>query len=105
MQLTLSYHNSTNLSGSELQHSVKCSAKQDAVIRLIFMQCSSALSPSQVLKYCEIKGYNYLITSVRRTINTLTNQGELIHTGNSIKSPYGKPEGLWIYYNKKTNII
>ena len=100
MQLTLSYHNSTNLSGNELQHSVKCALKQDWVILSLFMHFSHALSPSQVLKYCEIKGYNYLITSVRRTINTLTNQGELIHTGNTIKSPYGKPEGLWIYYNK-----
>jgi Fe2+ or Zn2+ uptake regulation protein len=95
MQQTLSFHNTTNLIGQQLQDSIQTAERQDEVIEKIFIQAANALSPSKVHSYCEMKGYNYLLTSVRRTINTLTNAGKLAHTGKSVTSPYGRPEGLW----------
>jgi hypothetical protein len=95
MQQTLSFHNTTNLGGQQLKDATQTAKKQDAVIMQIFKQAARPLSPSQALSYCEIKGYNYLLTSVRRTITNLTNAGKLAHTGEYITSPYGRPEGLW----------
>lgn len=95
MQTTLSFHNTTNLRGQQLQDSIQTAERQDEVIERIFIQAATALSPSKVHSYCEMKGYNYLLTSVRRTINTLTNEGKIAHTGLTVISPYGRPEGLW----------
>lgn len=99
-----SYFNSTNLSGAPLKDSIKVAAKQDAVILSVFKMASTALSPSQALTYCEIMGYKYIITSVRRSVTTLTKKGELIKTGEHIGGPNGKPEGLWIYWNSNSII-
>lgn len=92
------FYNTTGLIGTQLQTSVTTVANQNAVILEIFQQSNMELTPSEVLTYCEIKGFKYLITSVRRTINTLTNVGELIHTASAKMGPNGKPEGLWVSY-------
>ena len=94
----ITYYNTTALTSSLLKDSIRSAEKQDAVILKIFIEAKTHLSPSDVLKYCEIKGFKYLITSVRRTINTLTNAGKLIHLPTTKMGPYGKPEGLWMIW-------
>ena len=95
----VTYHNTTGLIKDELLSSIRATVNQGVVVLDIFKLSNTAITPSEMLKYCEIKGYKYLITSVRRTINTLTNAGELIHLPITKMGPYGKPEGLWIYHS------
>lgn len=68
--------------------------KQDKKILSFFLQNRQSYSPSQVHK--SVFGENTPITSVRRSINTLTRRGLLAKTGEKVISPYGRPENKWI---------
>lgn len=54
----------------------------------------SGLRPSQVRR---LTGSRWPLTSVRRAINTLTEEGVLIKTDRTGEGEYGRPERYWVY--------
>jgi len=68
-------------------------AKQDAAILRFFEVTKRRWSPWQV--YHKF-GDRWPITSVRRSINTLTAEGKLNKLGDTRKGRYGRKEHFWI---------
>ena len=96
------YYNTTNEEGSELLNSRTKTLTQDELILEIYQIHEEhdidrfGLSPEVVRWTCEeFYGKNWPITSIRRSINTLTKSGKLTKTSRLKKGPYGKREHLW----------
>lgn len=89
------FYNSTSLTGQELKQAVSIASKQDEAITLIF-RTGKPYTPSEIMTLCNRAGHSYLLTSVRRSITSLTDRGVLRNTGNFKQGPYGRPEGVWI---------
>jgi predicted transcriptional regulator len=85
-----SFHNTTNESGNQLEIFTEKAKKQESEI-LSLMMLYKELSPSDVWKYFQ----NYPLTSVRRAITNLTNQGFLEKTQNKKIGVYGRSEFVW----------
>lgn len=90
MQNTL-FYNTTNESGDALIKSYENAKNQDALILDLFKK-HRILSPSQAYKILNEK---YPITSIRRSINTLTTHNMLTKTNDMRKGMYGKNEHIW----------
>jgi len=88
----MTYYNTTNeTTGLMLSHQ-KAKSQDDAIYQY-FVSTGKALSPSMVLNQL---GLNCPITSVRRAINTLTKDGKIVKTKETVIGMYGKRETLWI---------
>lgn len=87
----MSYYNTTKQTGENLQEYKAKSKTQDELIMDAFMEHKS-LSPSMVL---EVTKMNCPITSIRRSITNLTNEGKLTKTFITRKGVYGRPEYYW----------
>jgi hypothetical protein len=89
------YYNTTTLTGIDLKKEVKNARSQDKII-LAFFKTNSPLSPSQVYRNRFHIGLGDVpITSIRRSITNLTNDGYLIKTGIQREGIYGKFENVW----------
>ena len=90
------YYNTTTEAGEALAIARDETARQDARIYNVFTSMTRDgtiyLNPWGVL---ELMQSNIPITSVRRSINTLTNQGKLIKTTVKVRGPYGRPCYCW----------
>jgi len=93
----MSYFNTTNERGDTLKRRKRKTENQDDIVLAFFRQHKEVeISPSE----CWINAFQAdetPITSVRRSINTLTREGKLIKTENKKIGVYGKPEYLWKY--------
>ena len=96
------YYNTTNESGSELLNSKTKALTQDALILKIYETHQiydidkEGLSPEIVRWTCEeFHGKDWPITSIRRSINTLTKAGKLTKTNKLYRGRYGKNEHIW----------
>ena len=87
------YYNTTRQKGENLQLSIAQAGAQDERVLGFFKKVKSA-SASFVWSR-EFKGEMVPITSVRRSINTLTKQGFLEKTPDKVQGIYGKPEYIW----------
>ena len=90
MQTTI-FYNTTNESGSDLAKSYENAKNQDAIVLGLFKK-HGKLSPSQVYKILNEK---YPITSIRRSINTLTANNLIDKTNDMRMGMYGKNEHIW----------
>lgn len=91
-----SYWNTTRLTGAELREAVQSATKQDAAVLAIFDSCpGQVLSPSQVWRIGCGLGLRWLLTSVRRSINTLTETRELAKLSDRIEGIHGRMEYTW----------
>lgn len=94
------YYNTTNVTGQQRELFQEKATTQNEKVLQLFKRFKTPLSPSQVLKYY-IDSANTPnssktpITSIRRSITTLTERGELIKTEFQIDGPYNRPEFLW----------
>ena len=87
------YYNTTNESGATLTRSKSRASHQDDVVLAIFQQRPDVtLAPHEVL---EISGASWPLTSVRRSINTLTKRGLLQKTAQQVMGTYDKPVYTW----------
>jgi len=93
------YHNSLAHEGDKLRTYEQKAMSQDEIILLHFANEGDwfgidvyGYTPSQVNHYCLP---NAPLTSVRRSMNTLTKQGKLIKTDEQRMGPYGRPETVW----------
>lgn len=89
------YFDTTALPAPELARAVSAAKCQDAAILAIFIAQQLPLSPSQVREHCARMGREWLLTSVRRSITTLTDRDLLVCTGEKVRGAYGRPEMLW----------
>ena len=92
------YYNTTGLTGSELEQSTEEAKSQDQVILSIFKECAADkyISPFYVKSVLEARNRNILITSIRRSITTLTNENKLVKSDKAtLKGVYGRPNYGW----------
>lgn len=85
-----SHFNTTKESGNQLNIFNETAKNQEVQI-LELMKVYKKLSPSDVQKYFN----NYPLTSVRRALTNLSNQGKLIKTDEKKVGIYGRNEYIW----------
>ncbi len=95
------YYNTTNETGSKLNTAWIETAKQDEIIFEVFNKHQETFyTPFNIQ---DILSDNYIIdypiTSIRRALNTLTNDGKIIKTPIKRKGLYGKSNYTWRYKN------
>ncbi len=91
----MTYYNTTSLSGQGLETATKKTLTQADLILKLFLYNGNGLTPFQVQKWLMKYGKNYPITSIRRAINTLTNQGHLVKLDEFRTGQYGAKNHLW----------
>lgn len=82
------YHNTTHQTGKALEEAHKVAGNQDELILEVFKRNPSrSMSANDILA---ILGSNILLTSVRRSLDTLKKAGHITDTGQKT-GPYGRP--------------
>jgi hypothetical protein len=93
----MTYHNTTNQTGKQLDIFSVAAKSQDELI-LTFARKVCFFSPSHLHKHLiktqQIEA-NTPLTSIRRAITNLTKKGKLMKTEEQVKSVYNKPEYVW----------
>lgn len=85
------FYNTTSLKNEELVESIETCKHQDDVILKLYKKYIN-MSPSQCLRRIN---KDWPITSIRRSINTLTAKGLLVKSDVKVKGLYGKAEHVW----------
>ena len=88
----MTFYNTIQENLNQLAKSESKAKTQEANIMNCFKQYERPLSPSMVLS---ISGLNCPITSIRRAMTNLSNEGKLIKTDVKMEGMYGKQEHLW----------
>jgi hypothetical protein len=86
------FYNTNQEDFGEESESLRKVVKQEAVIFGLFKSARTPMSPSMVYKAL---GEKWPITSIRRAITDLTDEGKIVKTQKTIKGIYGKKEHLW----------
>lgn len=91
------YYNTTDLQSILLEQSMATASTQTKEIYNIFLLAHKLglpleVTPSQIW---DSLGRKFLLTSVRRSVTTLTKQGKLIKTPRKYIGVYGAPEYAW----------
>jgi hypothetical protein len=90
----MTYYNTTNQGGKDLKEfKSKALNQNDKIIEFFSMNKRSSFSPSFIWTICF--NQSCPLTSVRRSISTLTKKGFLIKTKIQDKGIYGRPEFKW----------
>ena len=88
----MSFYNTIEETAEELAQSHEKAKTQEEKILECFYSCEESLSPSMVLSQT---GLNCPITSIRRAMTNLSNDGKLEKTNDYTLGSYGKREHLW----------
>ena len=88
----MTFYNTIDETAEELAESQAKAKTQGEKILDCFYSCDEPLSPSMVLAR---SGLNCPITSIRRAMTNLSNEGQLEKTNDYVKGNYGKREHLW----------
>jgi hypothetical protein len=89
----MTYHNTTNQSGSTLKEYTEKAKSQDEIILELYKK-HKRLSPSRV--FVLMQGIAPApITSFRRAISNLTKDGKLVKTNETVLGIYKRPEYVW----------
>ena len=88
------YHNSTGLSGYQLETAIRKAIKQNDRVMMIYKAKNRPMSPSEVHSIYQAWFNRCPLTSIRRAITTLT-PTYLTHTGTLRPGPFGAKEGVW----------
>jgi hypothetical protein len=89
------FFNTTGLRSRELAAAVAAAKCQDAAVLALFVTASGPMSPSQVREQCARMGRDWPVTSIRRSITTLSDRNLLVRTDDKVRGPYGAVEHLW----------
>ena len=95
----MNYYNTTNLKGAELRHNWAKTAKQDELVLAVFLtNRQSVFTPHEIQSIIK-DDYDkpYPITSIRRSMNTLTAREALEKTKIKRKGPWGASNYCWKY--------
>ena len=93
----MTFYNTIGENADELSESIAKAKSQEAKIMKCFYYYEAKypnlrFSPSMVLK---MTGLKCPLTSIRRAMTNLSNEGKLIKTNKKIEGLYGKQEHLW----------
>lgn len=100
----VAYWPTTPLSREQMLDAIGVTAQQDAAVMAIFRHyAAKELAPSQVWRTGTEGGRKWLVTSVRRAINTLTNCGALVRGERIHEGPNGRPEHTWRLSREKVS--
>ena len=86
------FYNTIRETPEELAVSIAKAKSQEAKIMKCFEKYQKPLSPSMVLSLAEL---NCPITSIRRAMTNLSDDGKLEKTNDFVMGNYGKREHLW----------
>lgn len=90
----MTYFNTTKLIGPELLKEIENANGQSETVIHIFKAIKTG-SPSVVHRYFVELKKNVPLTSIRRCMTNLTNNGKLKKTKKTTPGLYGKPEFIW----------
>jgi len=91
------FYNTTNATNPELVEYRNKAFKQDDRIIKLFEDKPRSWTPSEVL----IAAFRHApITSIRRSMTNLTDQGKLKKTSEQREGLYGRPECVWVLVGK-----
>lgn len=94
----MSYYNTTSLTGLVLKDSVKKAESLDKKVLDFFKaNPNQQFTPPEVWQHIQTEAP---LTSVRRSINTMTKDGHLEKTTNKKQGIYGSPNFTWVYREK-----
>jgi hypothetical protein len=97
------YFDTTRLPLADLARAIARAEQQDDAILAAF-RCHLILTPSRCHEIVSA-GRPILLTSVRRSIATLTEAGALEKLAKRTPGPYGAPEHLWQLVTRHTGAI
>jgi Fe2+ or Zn2+ uptake regulation protein len=95
------YYNTNKLSGSDLIAAEKKTQKQEEIIRKLFLQ-RKKMTASQVH---ELYPNNVPLTSIRRAITNLKNEGILVKLSEKVPGMYGSPEHFYTVRSGQLSIF
>ena len=87
------YHNTNQLIGEELKNAVRNATTQETKILRYFTYNPGLFTPEEIQYNCSMM--NLPLTSVRRAITNLANEGFLRKTSEMKIGQYGKPIHAW----------
>lgn len=94
----MTFYNTTNEEGENLKKYSEATKNQDMAILNIFRtRKGQHLSRYDVNDILLSQNVEMVITSVGRSINTLTKEGKLLKTKKKVKGIYGRDVYTWIY--------
>lgn len=91
------FYNTNKENAKESLNSSQKTKRQKVVIYDLFLLFNEPLSPSMVYKAVNEK---WPITSIRRAMTNLTDDGMIVKTQETVKGVYGKNEHLWALPDK-----
>jgi len=90
----MTYHNTTEAFGAILrEYQDKAKTQDERILEFMKQSNDRPITPSAAWNWI-FKG-SVPLTSVRRAITNLTNDGHLVKTEAQTKGPYGRPEFVW----------
>jgi len=93
------YYNTTHSTHPELgKYEQKAKSQEEKILRW-FKQDAALANSSRGVSPSVVKAIlfpNAPLTSIRRAMTNLTNQGELVKSDQQRKGPFGRPEYMWI---------
>ena len=92
----MTYYNTNNETGADLRDAWTQTANQnDLIFQLFADNPDQGYSPEDVELRCLDLGKTWPITSIRRALHTLTEEGNLTKTSELQKSSYGRNAHIW----------
>ena len=89
------YYETTPLTRDQRDHAFRSALNQDELVMAVFRHSGQLLTPSQVSRVCEGLGKRWPLTSIRRSISTLTRADALVKTEVTRMGTFGMPEHCW----------
>ena len=103
---SMSYHNTTNQTGEQLDIFSVAAKSQDEIVLTFFSNYPNHdFSPSKLHEYLikyQLINKDTPLTSIRRALTNLTVAGKLTKTNRTVISRYGRSEYVW-QLKKETN--
>ncbi len=97
----MSFYNTNKENVEQSADSSRKAKRQEIVIYDLFLLFDEPLSPSMVYKAVNEK---WPITSIRRAMTNLTDNGMIVKTQETVKGVYGKNEHLWSLPQKASDL-
>lgn len=96
----MTYFNTTHVVGKPLgEYEKKAANQEEKILRYFLTRPRMLATPSMIweelFKQSASMRATVPITSVRRALTNLTNEGDLIKTGHQKKGAFGRPEYFW----------
>jgi len=89
------FYNTTNLTGNSLINAINTARTQDDRVKIILSLFSRPVTPFEVQEKYNQYYKPAPITSIRRSLNTLTSAGIAEKTDRMRAGQYGKPNYTW----------